>query len=128
MIRGGAGRGDTGIGTTGAQIDGDLASRHIGECHGKKEGRDTTRPTLEQDGMIPLCGGESADATANDHPGTMRISLGDLKASILQGHDTRGNGIVDTGVHLLTLFFLDILPWLKLLHLCGDARRKVRSI
>ena len=92
-----------------------------------KEGRNTTRATLEQDSVIPFCGRQPADATANDDP-AMRISRRDLYAGILQGHATRGNGIVDTGIHLLAFFFLDILLRLKPLHLCGDARRKARGI
>ena len=88
-----------------------------------KEGRNTTGATLEQDSVIPFCGRQPADATANDDPGTMRISRRDLcRHSPGPCYSRqRHSGYRHPSSCIL---FSRYTSRLKPLHLCGDARRK----
>ena len=78
--------------------------------------------------MVALDGMNAANACPDDHANAIGILFGDLQPSVLDGHGTRTQGILDEDIHFLDFFALDEIFWVEVLDLTSDLHRGLRGI
>ncbi len=105
-----------------------MTGGQIGNQHGNKERRDSTRSLFEKDLMILLKGGQPSQSCADNDTDTVRIFRSDLEPGILDGFLGGPHGILNEEIHLLDLFLIDITLRAEVLDLCGNLRVKTIRI
>ena len=78
--------------------------------------------------MVPLDGLNAANTCPNDHADAIGIRFGDLHPSVLNGHGTCTQGVLDEDIHFLDFFALDEILWVEVLDLTSDLHRGIRGI
>src|SRR5215475_10597872 len=78
--------------------------------------------------MIALDGLNAANARPNDHADAVGIRFSDLHPSVLDGHGTRTQGILDEDIHFLDFLALDEILWVEVLDLTRDLHREICGI
>ena len=85
MRSGSAGGGLREVGTFTADPHGNLTRRHVGYDPGNEKRRNFTRPSLDQNGVVFLNGGQSTHAAPGNHANAMRICFCYRQAAVLPG-------------------------------------------
>ena len=91
----------------GAEVDGDLAGREIGDDLGDEERRDASQPALEKELVELLDARDAAHADADDHPDAVLVGRCDLQPRRVDRHARRAHRELDERIHLLDVAPLD---------------------